>query len=807
MIVTRRDTEKRRFAEIMHMHHFVALVIFHYFAVNQPRSFMNVQQKIVDLERRINRLIRQHNETRKEIADLREELKELKVSAEIEEKAPRHTSKSAEIPAIVQTSPVESPETEVPQEVPVMPSPSSEDRKRNIEQFIGGKLINFIGIGILVLGVSMGIKYAIDKDLIGPLFRVLLGYGAGIGLVFLAWRLKNKYAHYSAVMLGGGVSILYFDTYAAFEFYQLIPYPFAFLIMLVITVFTVWAAVLYDLQIIGIIGLVGAYAIPILLSQDSGRMHILFTYMTIINIGILILAFRKDWRLLNHCAFTLTWLIFTGWYTFELNQGEYRTTSIVFASVFFLIFYASFLAYKLIHFEKFGVKDVILLLLNAFIFYGVGFDWVSDLEGGKGWLGLYTLAHAAVHFGVSMLIHTRKQADRNVYYLVIGLVLAFLAIAVPVQLDGNWVTLFWLFMAIALLAIGHFREVGFYRSLAYIMVSLCFFSLWNDWYETYPQSRIMQPSPEPFLLNMTFYTSILTMAGLFGMISINKLREEVESHRFRKLMTNYGIPGLLMIVSFFTFFLEIGQHFYGLYYESEQITGGEINRDYALLHMRIIWLMIYSFIFLSISSSINQYLYKSEILGKILTIAGVIVISLFCTEGLWVLSELRESYLNPGAYPLYTHNWRHIGIRYLSYAFLAPLVFVLGRQLKQTSWWPEKENYWLLGMHAIILIVLSSELSNIILIASEQAAQSLAYKVSTSLLWGAYAILLIVLGIRKQAPVFRYAAFVLIGITLIKVFFFDLSNTPTISRIMIFIGLGALLMLGAYFYQRHRDDI
>src|ERR1700755_1383302 len=43
-----------------------------------------------------------------------------------------------------------------------------------IENFIGLKLIHVIGIIALVIGISIGVKYAIDRELISELMRIVL---------------------------------------------------------------------------------------------------------------------------------------------------------------------------------------------------------------------------------------------------------------------------------------------------------------------------------------------------------------------------------------------------------------------------------------------------------------------------------------------------------------------------------------------------------------------------------------------------------------------------------------------------------
>jgi uncharacterized membrane protein len=48
-------------------------------------------------------------------------------------------------------------------------------------------------------------------------------------------------------------------------------------------------------------------------SNGSGNYKILFSYLLILNSGLLAIAYRKAWRLLNLLAFGFTALLFTSW--------------------------------------------------------------------------------------------------------------------------------------------------------------------------------------------------------------------------------------------------------------------------------------------------------------------------------------------------------------------------------------------------------------------------------------------------------------------------------------------------------------
>ena len=222
-----------------------------------------------------------------------------------------------------------------------------------IEKYIGENLINKIGIIITVIGVAIGAKYAIDHQLINPLWRIISGYLFGIGLLTLALRLKGGYMNFSAVLLSGSMAILYFMTYAAFSFYDLIGQVPAFALMVLFTSFTVAAAINYDRQVIAHIGLVGAYAVPFVLGRWSDNVTVLFTYTAIINIGILFISFKKYWKPLWYTSFIITWIMFLVWFVPKFDIDINISLSAVFLSLFFATFYVIFLSFKLIKKEKF----------------------------------------------------------------------------------------------------------------------------------------------------------------------------------------------------------------------------------------------------------------------------------------------------------------------------------------------------------------------------------------------------------------------------------------------------------------------
>ena len=192
------------------------------------------------------------------------------------------------VDSLKQPSKKENPVLEqVPTSKPVLETSAAEKKprvKRDLEQFIGENLISKLGILITVIGVGIGTKYAIDNEMINPVTRIILGYLVSLGLLGFAIFLKKNYLSFSAVLLSGAFAIMYFLTFAAYNFYGFIGKGPAFGVMVILTVATVYSALRYDKSIIAHMGLVGSYAVPFLLSDGSGQVLYLFIYITIINI-------------------------------------------------------------------------------------------------------------------------------------------------------------------------------------------------------------------------------------------------------------------------------------------------------------------------------------------------------------------------------------------------------------------------------------------------------------------------------------------------------------------------------------------
>jgi uncharacterized membrane protein len=71
-----------------------------------------------------------------------------------------------------------------------------------------------------------------------------------------------------------------------------------------------------------------------------------------------------------------------------------------------------------------------------------------------------------------------------------------------------------------------------------------------------------------------------------------------------------------------------------------------------------------------------------------------------------------------------------------------------------------------------------------------------------SIAWVVLGVALLVLGLRLRSTALRAASLLVMGISVVKVFFYDTSHLRDLYRVFSFLGLGASLLLLAFLYQR-----
>jgi uncharacterized membrane protein len=346
---------------------------------------------------------------------------------------------------------------------------------KSFENFVGLKLIHFVGILVLIAGLSIGVKYGIDKNMISPLLRIVLAYAAGIILYLLSLQLRKKYLFFSMVLFSGAMASLYFTTYAAFEYYDLLLRTTAFIIMVLLTCFTVYHSLKYNRQEIALLGLTGAYAVPFFVGGNSGSIWTLFGYICLINAGILYISFKKYWTSLIHVSFVTTWVIFFSWLFMRTGNSPF-TAELFFAALFYGMFSTSALAFKFLKKEPVEITDSIVIIVSTLFLYTALLIIFQKHSLGPS-IATLTLLFGIVYLAAGLI--TKKYLQLQAYFADSLLAVSLVAFVffVAKQYNGLTITLIWLVMAAAFFVVGMWQQIKFLRIASMALLSLTLIKL------------------------------------------------------------------------------------------------------------------------------------------------------------------------------------------------------------------------------------------------------------------------------------------------------------------------------------------
>lgn len=170
--------------------------------------------------------------------------------------------------------------------------------------------LNKIGIGLLLFGIAFLFMFSVERGWISPPMRAGFGLAIGAALLTIGLRVYENRRAFSQVLLGGGVGAFYITGFAAFQLYELVPYPAAFAFMAAVTLLAYFLSLRQDQAPLSIIGVLGGLGTPFLLYTDAGSLGGLVLYTCLILAGMAAVYFYKGWVSLLAVSSTGGWLIF-----------------------------------------------------------------------------------------------------------------------------------------------------------------------------------------------------------------------------------------------------------------------------------------------------------------------------------------------------------------------------------------------------------------------------------------------------------------------------------------------------------------
>jgi len=662
---------------------------------------------------------------------------------------------------------------------PPPPRPSFFERHPDLEKFIGENLINKIGIAILVLAIGFFVKYAIDSNWIGAIGRVGIGILCGGILVALAHRLHSNYKAFSSVLVGGGLAIFYFTISLAYHQFHLFGQTTSFIIMVVITAFAVVLSLLYNRQELAIIALVGGFLAPFLVSNGSGNYKALFSYLLVLNTGLLIMAYNKAWRLLNFLSFVFTALLVAIWILSLPYQapGDTHRNGFLFATSFYLLFFGINIANNIKENKRFIASDFGILLANTALYFAAGLFFIYKMQADN-FRGLFTAALGIFNLGASFILFRRQRVDRNVLYLLIGITLTFVSLTAPIQLHGNYITLFWSSECVLLYWLFQRSQLGVIRTASFIVWAAMLVSLVLDWVNIHSDPR----AALPLVFNKGFITTLYSGIASYALYLLRSKETAARASALLPGKNMFRIAGI--VLAFIAGALEINHQF--VYY----FAGIQLNIQYLLLYGLAFIILVHV-----IHSRRSPAAWQPR-LGILLT--GLLVYIFSLHESVSLLQDMltQQKYL--------AHFTAHWIVALLAAGVYYCMIMLVRKNL------PAKQQAgitcWLLC--AWFVVFASAEASLIVHMlyhggsVSWNSVQDVFVKTGLPILWGLCSFAFMWLGMRHKVRPLRIVSLTLFSITLVKLFAYDIRNIPVGGKIAAFFCLGVLLLVVSFMYQR-----
>lgn len=735
------------------------------------------KERIERLEAAYRKLWSEHEDLKNRIKENYAEFKQLRDAFDVPD---FKVEQKETVAPVTPVSAQKTIEKEIPQATnSVQNTPATPKAKSSWEEFIGEQLLSKIGIAIVIIGVGIGAKYAIDHDLVGEGMRVFGGYLIALILGFFAFRLKKKYHSFSAVLASGALAIAYFMTYASYAFYGIIPVGVAFAGLLLVVAATVFVAMIYDLVIIAHIALIGAYVIPPLVSTGGKHMMYYLSYMLVINLGMITISFLKSWKTIHYPIIAWTALIFLIWFNDDYVMAKDAWIAILFNCLFYLVFTFALLGRSLVkkepllpfqQFEVLLVSGIFFIILNhcainislpiTFVigFLTVGINAVVFvIAKSKGLSDVMTATKLLLVFNVMMAL---GLFIGDTYFSGICYLIGIGTLWIGSSMNRNWLVV----LGIIVSSIFAFILLG--MNIVVLIGEADDVPFNNDFFNI-------------AVFAVLAHLSLLIVSKRLKVFEVNKVTLDLSAILLTVMVSLIGVIQLIYQVDYELHLEYLAKHPNASWWE--EATSFDI-REVVANNKAFAWIGIVALTVAVFRRFVFQIVSNLQVTWKVLLMSmlGIAFLGLSYTT-----SFVDDFKTGDGNFSVFELS------RYIVFAAFAFFGLSSLRSKAIENW---ELAIWSIGL----LWVLSLELVH----WSIWFGFGTGYKIMLSLLWGVYAILMIISGLKRKVPVLRITAMVILGVMVVKLFTYDLNSLSTIIKTIVFVLIGGLLLVGAYFYQQ-----
>jgi uncharacterized membrane protein len=339
------------------------------------------------------------------------------------------------------------PETQHTDVAPTPPPVATRAPKRDLETLVGGQWLTWLGVLTIFFGTAFFLAYDLGGHLLSGMGQIVTGLLVGALFVVSGSVLSRRAQRFLGQgLLGGGVALLFLAAYAAHGFHGLVSAILVYPFLLVVALIGAWVALAQNSVMVASLTLVGALVTPLLLDADGDDpTRFLFPYLVAVNLGNVIVAIRREWRILPLGGLLGTAFLVAHWWE-EAYAPELRLVAVGGVGALWAL-YAIAPLFTVSKPGAWSVARSLAILGNGLAFelflYGV---LAPDLIRFR---GLVASGLALVYVGLSRGASVFRPSAPGVR-MTYNTGIALAALAIPIQFDLVGVTMGWTILGVAL---------------------------------------------------------------------------------------------------------------------------------------------------------------------------------------------------------------------------------------------------------------------------------------------------------------------------------------------------------------------
>ncbi len=624
---------------------------------------------------------------------------------------------------------------------------------RELEDLVGGRVLAWVGGIAVLLGLVFLFALGISSGWIGEAARTAIGaVGSAALLVLGVWLHERKARTDAAVAcVATGIAGLFVSITAAAQVYSLVPQLLAVLLAIGVGAVATALAVRWESRGIAALGILGALAAPVLggVAGEGSTMAPLFVALASAA-GVLL------WQRWNWLALAAFAVATPQWIIYVIN-GATALEEVAVLIAFGTLGVAVAVGHEVrIRAERLHSLSAFLLALNAILVATAGYaalGWMDNPGAGKAWLVGVALVHVGV--GLAGPRVTRISGDLGLLSLAIGTVVGDVAFGLIA--DGPVLAVGWAATGVVFAGMvrhaqrstadgTHAEYLGHAGLGGHLALSLVSAASVVDLADVLAGNEA---------LSMAGATAVAALAA--GCLVSARITGE-ERLQWRILLDTAGLACVVLLTAMTLDGLPLV-----LIWTAEAVALAAIGRRaHDELSTRA------AGVFLALAA-IHALVFEAPPVSLVTGLAEP-------AAGMLALAAVAGGALVLAANP--EPSWR---------------------RARNVLWGGAALTLLYLGSVAVVTPFESSTALDSTLLSAHQQGQMVL-----SVFWALVGVGTIAVGLRRDLDAVRLAGLGVLGLSVAKVFLLDFATLTSLYRVISFIGLGLLLLVGAFVWQRLR---